>query len=281
MKVIVSLTSTAQRLHLCRISIISLATQIRVPDRIILNLSKEPYLRDSGINKSDIKLLEYLTLGMPSSIKKIIEINWVENTGPYRKLIPTLLKADSSDIIVTADDDIFYHPQWLEFLLKDFNPLDKTVHASRVRYKAKNKLNKHTGYIYWPIIKKDKILSDNDWIITFGGGAVVSKTWFSDELLQDNSYLTVAPTADDLWFSKICQISNLKVRVVKDALGEISSLVHNDGLINHNFPKVKNSMLSKAIYYLLDSRLNYLGLKKYGNDIAYYAIENHFTQQAH
>lgn len=278
MKIIVSLTSTSQRLKLCRAALISLATQSLLPDKIILNVSKEPYLRDAGISNSDKDLFNYLLSNTPHTIQEIIEINWVENTGPYRKLVPTLLEADPSDIIVTADDDIFYHPEWLSLLLENFDSSNKTIHAARVRYKIKNKINRNTGYIHWPIINKDTVLSHNDWIITFGGGAVISKSWLPDRLIQDRSYLELAPTADDLWFSKIFQLQGLKVKVVTEALHEISPLLHNDGLVNHNLPKVSNTILSKAFYHLLDSPLNYLGFKKHGNDIAYHAIKEYFSK---
>jgi hypothetical protein len=58
--------------------------------KIILNLSIEPYLLDSGFINQKIDNIDLLKL--INEHLDNIEINWVSNTGPYRKLLPTLHK---------------------------------------------------------------------------------------------------------------------------------------------------------------------------------------------
>lgn len=275
MSIIVSLTSTSKRIHMCRATLISLATQQYTPDKIILNLSREPYLNDRGIYQDDI--LDYLTNSIPCHLKNILEIRWVENIGPYRKLIPTLQQASYDDIIITADDDIFYDSQWLKLLIYNFNPIHKKIHAGRVRKIYNSNFNRPTGYIYWPIVKEEEVLESN-WIITYGGGAVLYRGWFSDELLNDTRFLDLAPTADDLWYSKICKLSNLQVKVIPKALDQLIFFTHNQGLANQNLPTV-NKLVSKIKNRFIDTPLNYYNLKKFGNDIAYNSIESYFHEK--
>lgn len=274
MAIIVTLTTTSERLNMCRAALSSLVIQDSLPDKIIVNLSNNKYLKDKGVNRE----IAYSNLidGMPSNTHTLVELNWVENTGPYRKLIPTLISASAEDIIITADDDIFYGKFWLKSLLKDFNPDDRTIHAARVRKQNKNFLNKLTGYIFWPIIE-DNIVIHDGWIITFGGGAVLYKGWFSNEILLDNKYLEIAPTADDLWYSKICKINNLSVKVISQSLKELNFIKHNHGLEYKNLNlQTSNRLISKLKYRFIDHPLNYLNIKKFGNDIFYEAIESHF-----
>ena len=54
MALIVSLTSTSLRLPILRHTLLSLLDQRCMPDRIVISLSKEPYLIDEGIVSSRI-----------------------------------------------------------------------------------------------------------------------------------------------------------------------------------------------------------------------------------
>lgn len=261
---------------MCRATIFSLVSQEVVPDKIILNLSKEPYLKDDGIYNADI--LSYLTAGISLSLKEIIELRWVKNTGPYRKLLPTLKQASQEDIIVTADDDIFYGRQWLKLLLEGFDPTKKVIHAGRVRKIKKNIHNKPSGYIHWPIIKDKQVLRE-DWLITYGGGAVLYRGWFPESLIENKDFLNIAPTADDIWYSKICKLCGLNVEVVPDALNQLNFFIHNQGLANENLPFITNT-LSKIKYQIIEKPLNYYGIKKFGNDLAYESVEKHFKNSS-
>lgn len=272
--IIISLTTTSSRLNLCRAALYSLVTQSLKPHKIVLNLSSHPYLKDEGIQDTDI--FSYLTQGIDDKLKKIINIRWVENTGPFRKLIPTLQTANFDDVIVTADDDIIYGQNWLSSLIQDFDPKNMLIHASRVRKIQHNKFGYETGYNYWPVVQKSTILN-KDWIITFGGGAVLYRGWFTNELINDKNYLDIAPTADDLWYSKICKLSGLQARIIPTALESLIFIKHSSGLENINLPQSKsNKLISKAKHRFIDYPLNYYKITKFGNDFAYDSIEKYF-----
>ena len=64
-------------------------------------------------------------LSLIENSKEIIELEWVENIGSYRKLTPLLMKKWEEDcIIITIDDDIEYNKILIENMVKDYENTD-------------------------------------------------------------------------------------------------------------------------------------------------------------
>lgn len=104
-KVIVSLTSYKPRINDVKYTIYSLLNQTFPPDKLILWLDEDSFpQREKNLPRDLLKLKSFG-----------LTIDWCENLRPYKKLIPALEKYPE-DIIVTADDDIFYRPDWLKIL---------------------------------------------------------------------------------------------------------------------------------------------------------------------
>ena len=59
-----------------------------------------------------------------------LEIDWCENLGSYKKLIPALKKY-SDVLICTADDDIAYPTDWLRQLLSSYVQHPNELNALR------------------------------------------------------------------------------------------------------------------------------------------------------
>ncbi len=251
---------------------LSLLLQSKSPDKINLWVSANPYLRDMGIRSP--ALVDDFLASLPDALAKLVHVRWVSNTGPYRKLIPVLREATLDDLIVTADDDIFYGENWLKILLDAYYLSQDVAVAARVRGIEFNFLGRETSYIYWRLLKKPIILS-NDYVVTFGGGAVLSKAMFREEDIADNAFLEIAPTADDLWYSKLLMRNSIKVCVVPDVLNELNFIIHNDGLINDNYSK-KLSLFSKIPIRLWSYLAGYFGMTVSGNDCAYKKINRYF-----
>lgn len=104
-KVIVSLTSYKPRIDNVKYTLYSLLNQNFPPDKLVLWLDEDSFPQREENLPQD--LLELRNFGLT--------IDWCENLRPYKKLIPALEKYPD-DIIVTADDDIFYQPDWLKIL---------------------------------------------------------------------------------------------------------------------------------------------------------------------
>lgn len=268
----VNLTTTYQRLKLCRIALTSLLLQSRLPEQINLWVSSESYLRDQGI--ADSRALEELLNSLPEANRSRVQIRWVTNTGPYRKLIPMLREAGPDDLLVTADDDIFYGKDWLKKLLRNFELSNGKPVAARVRRKAFNCLGVKTSYLYWNVIT-EKSEVDDHFVITFGGGAVLTKSMFRAEDIASDAYLDISPTADDLWYSRILRNAGCRIVVVPEGLSELTFLAHQEGLGNDNNLNVR-SLLNRIKYRFWDSLVGRLGVPISENDRAYRRLEKHF-----
>lgn len=185
-----------------------------------------------------------------------------------------LREAGPDDLIVTADDDIFYGRDWLSGLLAAYEDAGGKPVAARVRTKRINFLGKKTSYLLWNLINQPKTVQD-DFIVTFGGGVVLTRAMFREQDIADDAFLQVAPTADDLWYSKLLQLNRTNVVVVPSLLDELNFVIHNDGLTNHNWPKVV-TLLHKVRMHMWDKFVGFWGVSVCGNDVAYAEIDRYF-----
>ena len=270
----VNLTTTCQRLPLCKITLMSLCLQSRQPDEIRLWVSTEPYLRDGGI-RDKARLRDYFN-DLPAEWQRRIRVCWVDNTGPYRKLIPALREAGPNDLLITADDDIAYGENWLSTLLQAHDPDDRIATAGRVRKKRYNAFGRTMSYMNWDLMGDTSVVSDG-YIVTFGGGAGLSRSMFREQDILDDAFLEVAPTADDLWYSKLLMRNDTRVRVVPAVMRELNFIEHGDGLVNHNHPQ-QAALLRKIVLRLWEWSAGYMGIPVCGNDRAYQRVEQHFRQ---
>lgn len=268
----VNLTTTRHRIGLCRIALTSLALQSQRPDRINLWISREPYLRDDGIkDQCDIQAM---IESLPKTIEDMLRVRWVANTGPYRKLIPILREATHDDVIVTADDDIFYGENWLRALLSIHETAGGLAVAARVRRQRKNFVGVRMSYFYWALMSQAGIAED-DFVITFGGGAVLRRAMFREIDIGDDAFLEVAPTADDLWYSRLLNVNGVGVVVEPSIMRELHFIKHEDGLMERNLLRPK-SFTEKMRARLWDRGLGFFGLPVCANDRACASIENYF-----
>ena len=104
-EIIVSLTSFPKRINIVVKTINTILNQSVKPDKIILWLANEQFPN----KEKDLpdELLDLKNFGLM--------INWCEDLRSYKKLIPTL-NLYPNDIIITADDDIYYDKDWIESL---------------------------------------------------------------------------------------------------------------------------------------------------------------------
>ncbi|AVV35234.1 hypothetical protein C8233_17800 [Halomonas sp. SF2003] len=266
---IVSLTTTSSRLKYCRAALTSLLLQTKVPDKIYLWISNDSYLRDQGFQ--DNSQIEELLLSLTVANVDIITPRWTVNTGPYRKLIPLLREANNDDILITADDDIFYDKNWLINLLKNYDHGQNIAVAARVRQLDYNFFGKLKSYVHWRLINSQTVLSDN-YLITFGGGAVLNKSMFAEKDIHSDAYMNLAPTSDDLWYTSLLIRNSIKVKIESDILKDITFLEHSDGLTNHNKPRI-DSLYDKIKLRIYNNLFGWFGFSVCENDRAYNRIK--------
>jgi glycosyltransferase involved in cell wall biosynthesis len=227
------------------------------PDLILVNISKEPYLMDSGITN----VPEWLN-------QRNFNLNVVKNIGSYRKLLPAIEVATDSDIIVTADDDVIYSDTWLELLVNAANNDPNSIICSRARLIRRNIFKNWQNYYNWTILSS---AARGIMVLPTGcGGVVYRKNLLDIDFLKDNSFLKLAPTMDDLWF----KIASVRKRVLVSVFPEINNsnlyFWHKTGLDRDNmhFP-ANSSFYFEIINRLYLSLMNYMGVNQSPNDKAW------------
>lgn len=260
MSIIVSLTSTSSRLEILRYTLISLTEQNLKPDRIIVNLSENAYLMDEGVDK--------LPIWFSSFEDKGVEVNWVENTGSYRKLLPILSEAAENDIIVTCDDDVIYAPHWLESLMRTAAEFPDHIVCGRARRPSKNFLNKQQSYLHWAVVKPGSKGAD---LVPIGiAGVVYRRNLLDIDFILKKDYLKEAPRQDDLWFKVASQRKGTSVKVSDRAESAVFPIETKSSLSSSNaggqYVSKWNNVLSSLFERVLVRLKAYLGFAVNGND---------------
>ncbi len=277
-KVYISLTSIDSRINKIGPVINSLLSQTSKPDKIYLYLSEEPYLLDNGIKKSEI----------PSNIlelhrKKLIQIVYTKNIGPYRKLIPLLKKKFRENcLIVTADDDTIYPDNWLEGLLEEHKKNPDYVIAYRCRYLKLNSNNRIAPYQTWERVNYDesKVL-DPKLIFPTGKGGILYSPKFFPNLVFNEFFLNVAKTNDDIWFKFMTLIKGKGVKIARSSQindeSDLEEIPENKirlyDINSDNTSENNNDSMIKKILYFLKSKNYIIDLgDKYSNRVLIYAF---------
>jgi hypothetical protein len=210
-KIIVSLTTISQRIHNIHKVILSLLNQSYQNLDVYLYLSEEPYLLDEGIKELPFKLLEL------KNDDKRFKINFVRNTGPYRKLIPVLSEYwGSSQQIITVDDDVRYPPDAIATLV-----LAERIYSCPVAFRGRR-----------AVLKKDGLALYNCWLKTGQAGRAILNvptgkdgviyrpSYFKRNVLDVSKAMQLAKTTDDLWFKWHTALNGYPSTLLFDSLEE-------------------------------------------------------------
>lgn len=222
-KIYISLTSIASREAQLRLTLQSLCEQVLdKPYEVHVFLSHEPYLLDDGWDS----LPQWPELDAPP-FRELIQFHFVPNTGPYRKLLPILnrmIDAGENPIIVTADDDVIYPPHWIQTLV-DEHVLCGSIVAFRGHTIAADEKG-IKNYIAW--INEPKLAFSIFNIPTGREGVLYRPSLLDKSVLDIESALRLAPTADDLWFKMHSLMAGSPVRLLLDGLNNFPTSTKAD-----------------------------------------------------
>jgi len=182
-ELIVCLTSYPPRFHALAKTLKSLLAQDVLADRTIL------WLADSDLQMLPGDVLQLTAFGL--------EIRTCEDIGSYKKIVPALREFPDA-FVVTADDDIYYPPDWLSELVGGVRPGEKLVVCRRA-HRPLGKLGDFAPYSQWEWeIKTDEGVRD-DLFPTGGAGALYPPGSLAPEVLSIEDFKELCPTADDVW----------------------------------------------------------------------------------
>lgn len=214
MQIYISLTSIFKNQHFLLNTLKTIVTQTLLPNKIYINLSEESYLLDTGFKDKKItndNLLQFL-----KQYNKLIEIKWVENHGPYRKLLPILKDKWNEDcLIITIDDDILFDKNLVKNLIDDYNR-----HKCVISYRGYGMgiLNNDLStfkYDFSKVVKKKNLYN----LSTNGAGTLWKPQFFhkTDNLIFNKDiYMNYCNTGDDLWYCLIRIFNNIECYIDND-----------------------------------------------------------------
>lgn len=180
----------------------SLLGQTMIPKKVVVYLDKD--------NWSDEEL--------PAILKHFQEIGvefcYVEDIRSFKKLIPALQMYPNNPII-TLDDDFYYNPSIIEWLVKEYEASDKrTVIGSWANIPQKRN-GKYLPYHEWMDCKYGN--EQSEYALFAGNGTIYPPHIFDEEICDKDIFMNLCPTADDIWFWVMEKRLGIKTKLIKGA----------------------------------------------------------------
>jgi hypothetical protein len=183
----VSLTSYPPRFAFLEATLKSLLDQTMAADRTVL-----------WIARIDEALL-------PAGVKALVShgliIRTCDDIRSFKKLLPALCEWPDATI-VTADDDVYYAPDWLASLVSRAHEAPGAVVGGRVHRSRIGENGTLPPYASWELASSLKAVSDPAEILfpTGVGGVLYPPGALSEVVQQRELFESLCPNADDVWF---------------------------------------------------------------------------------
>lgn len=192
----VSLTSYGNRIGTVWKTIETIGAGTVKPRRIIL------WLDDAAVIANPPAALERLRA-------RGLELRFCRDYGPHKKYYPyvcEVLPDEPDRTLVTADDDVFYPPTWLEELLTAHRPDEVTAFRARIRTEA--------PYRSW---RTCTTTEPSEQVFATG----VSGVAYPPKLLitlreRGEEFADICPFADDFWLHYAAVATGVPIRQVRD-----------------------------------------------------------------
>ena len=216
--------------------------------------AKAPYAVCSLLNQSvpPDRIVLWLATGtqVPKQLQKLqafgLEIQFCKDTRSYKKLIPALT-AFPDDILITADDDCYYHVDWFKMLKEAYLKHPHKIHCHRAHEICLDENKQVIPYEEWRACVKN--FEHSKRLFPTGvGGVLYPPHVFNNEILKEAVFCKLAPTNDDIWFWAMARHSGAEYALVKGGFPEVTDIgINNDGLWKINVTAGKNDEQIKNV----------------------------------
>ncbi len=199
--IVITLTSYPKRFSFVHLTIVSLLHQTIKPDSIILWLSKE---------ESSIDTLPKALLGLR---KRGLTIKYVDgNLKSYKKLVYAVQEYPDA-LLITCDDDIIYENDVIESLILTHKEFPESIVANRcVRLE---KLSKTSLKPYHTLKLATSYGPSFNLLPTGVGGVLYPPGFLHADVVKQELFVTLSPSADDVWFKAMGMLNNRKIVLAK------------------------------------------------------------------
>ena len=202
-KVVVSLTSFPPRFANIHLTLKSLLLQSEKPDRIIVYLGS-----DSSREQFTSEMLELEQYGVE------YHIDHSRNLKAHKKYFYAMQEFPD-DVVVTADDDVYYPSNWLSGLLKSYKKFPNAVSARRVHLMKKN--GKELAlYNHWEDQCRRVKTPSFSLIATGCSGIPYPPHCLKPEAFDETTFRQLCFDADDIWLKCMEVLNDVPVVWVKN-----------------------------------------------------------------
>jgi hypothetical protein len=228
-ELIISLTTIPERLAYVHLVIDSLLRQTVKPDRLVLWLKD---LREPG---RPVVSPGTVPASLTRLMRRGLTIQWCRDIGCYCKLIPAL-RAYPQALIATADDDVFYHPTWLQQLYEAHLRQPEYVHchrAHRITFDADGRVRPYTR---WDELAPGFQGPSMHLLATGVGGVLYHARLLHPDITCEARFLQLCPKSDDLWYKAMQVLNGVQCRKVAPYSPPLYALriPNNRRLLDHN-----------------------------------------------
>ena len=208
-RIIVSLTSIPERMYDVHYTLYSLLNQQVKPDKVILWLSNEDFPNGE--------------LDLPKEVLRLqrngLSLRFCEDLKSYKKIIPAL-ESYPNDIIVTADDDIYYPPNWLKILYEDYRKNQNDIIAHRVRKIQFDDKGNVDDYSTWMLNEKKNDYSYLN-LPTGAGGVLYPPNCFFKDVSNKDIFSSRCRYSDDIWLWAMAVLNHKKIKTPSERLDSL------------------------------------------------------------
>lgn len=227
---IVTLTSYPPRFPTLGATLRSLLDQTIQADRTILWLAEN----DLPQLPEDVVALKEFGL----------EIRICADLRSYKKLIPAL-QAFPGAWFATADDDVYYPPDWLEGLVKEAASQSRTVIATRAHLARLDGSGRLTPYLKWEMNTHHlrAPLPETRLFPTGVGGVLYPPSAFVETVTDEGAFMKLCPYGDDIWFFWMARLAGTDQARTSSGF-ELLTWPHSQdvGLFNENQFNSRNDL---------------------------------------
>ncbi|MEG3174735.1 hypothetical protein U1872_00720 [Sphingomonas sp. RB3P16] len=186
-ELIVTLTSYPGRFATLAATIKSLLDQQILPDRTVL------WLGHDDVAKLPEDVLELASHGL--------EIRGCEDIRSFTKLIPAMTEWPGATL-VTADDDVYYPPNWLGGLVEAHRADPDNIIAWRAHVARADPEGRLARYVDWEFATS-RTHVDEPFAALFPtgvGGVLYPSGSLHPDVFDQDAFTTLCPRNDDVWF---------------------------------------------------------------------------------
>jgi hypothetical protein len=226
-ELIVSLTTIPERVGKVHLCIESLLRQSVKPDRVVLWLSESDDPARPKVSRDTLapKLLRLQERGL--------EIRWCRDIRSFRKIIPAL-RSFPHALIVTSDDDVYYPKNWLEELYDAYLREPAFVHCHRAHMIKYSRAGHALPYVQWDITAPNLVGPSPDLFPTGVGGVLYAPGHLHPEVLNEDVFTELCPTADDVWLKAMSLKQGVLSKKVKlGAIAYVEIRIPNNRVLSH------------------------------------------------